>query len=150
MPEIAFYRASESPYGCFSNLYRCTITLDGRVFPTAEHAYQFDKPRKLAVAEWLMQAPSPSLLAGAAHSLCYWDIRPGWSREKVDRMLWVLRAKFTQHEELRTVLLSTGDADLVETPTVADQAALFWGRVNGNGKNTLGRLLGEVREELRK
>lgn len=147
--EITFYRASEKPWGCFSNLYRCDVLFEGRVFPTAEHAYQFGKARKLEVAEWLMTAPSGALLAMAAHGLFYWDVAPGWSASKVDRMLSVLRAKFTQHPELRDRLMSTGDATLVETPTVADQAALFWGRVAGKGKNKLGVLLMEIRDDLR-
>ena len=28
--EIRFYRASEKPYGVFSNLYRCEVTFEGR------------------------------------------------------------------------------------------------------------------------
>ena len=98
--EIRFYRASERPYGCFSNLYRRPIMLDGETFPTAEHAYQAGKPRKPEVREWLLQAPSPSLLAMAAHGLYYWDVAPGWSRSKFDRMRRVLRAKFSQHPDL--------------------------------------------------
>jgi len=147
--EITFYRASKEPWGVFSNLYRCTIRFDGRVFPSSEHAYQFGKARKIEVAEWLMAAPSGALLAMAAHGLFYWDIAPGWSKTKVDRMRAVLRAKFTQHNYLQKTLLSTGDATLVETPTVADQAALFWGRADGKGKNTLGVLLMELRRKLR-
>ncbi len=147
--EITFYRASEKPYGAFSNLYNCPVWFEGIVYPTAEHAYQAGKPRRDAVREWLLAAPSPSLLAMAAHGLCYWDIRPGWSRDKVGRMRDVLRAKFTQYEDLRDLLISTYPHPLVETPTVADQAALFWGRINSKGKNMLGRLLVEVREELR-
>jgi predicted NAD-dependent protein-ADP-ribosyltransferase YbiA (DUF1768 family) len=67
--DIEFYRANEKPYGVFSNLYRRPIEFEGRVFPSSEHAYQFGKARKPAVAEWLMAAPSPSLLAMAAHGL---------------------------------------------------------------------------------
>lgn len=147
--EIRFYRASEKPYGAFSNLYRREVVFEGEVFATSEHAYQAGKPRKKAVRDWLMAAPSPSLLAMAAHGLYYWDVAPGWSTTKFDRMRDILRAKFEQHDDLRELLLSTGDARLVESATVDNEVNRLWGEVNGVGKNMLGVLLMEVREELR-
>ncbi len=149
MDEIRFYRASEKPYGAFSNLFRRDIEFEGERFSTSEHAYQAGKARKPAVRKWLMDAPSPSLLAMAAHGLYYWDVAPGWSKNKFDRMRAVLRAKFTQHEDLRELLLSTGDARLVESATVDNEVNRLWGEVNGSGKNMLGVLLMELRGELR-
>jgi hypothetical protein len=149
MDEIRFYRASEKPYGAFSNLYRREISFEGEVFATSEHAYQAGKARKPQVREWLMNAPTPALLAMAAHGLYYWDIAPGWSKLKFDRMRQVLRAKFTQHEDLRELLLATEDARLVESATVDNTVNRLWGEVNGVGKNTLGIMLMELRSELR-
>ena len=147
--EIRFYRASEKPYGAFSNLYRREIEFEGELFQTSEHAYQAGKARRTEVKKWLMQAPSPSLLAMAAHGLYYWDVAPGWSRTKFDRMRGVLRAKFTQHLDLQNMLLSTGDARLVECATVDNEVNRLWGEVNGVGKNMLGVLLIELRTQLR-
>jgi ribA/ribD-fused uncharacterized protein len=149
MAEICFYRASEKPFGAFSNLYRRDVVFEGEVFATSEHAYQAGKARKPSVRKWLMEAPSPSLLAMAAHGLYYWDVSPGWSTTKFDRMRAVLRAKFTQHPDLRDLLLSTGDARLVETATVDNEVNRLWGEVNGVGRNMLGALLMELRAELR-
>ena len=149
MYEIRFYRASERPYGVFSNLYRRDVAFEGEVFVTSEHAYQAGKARKPAVKKWLMDAPSPTLLAMAAHGLYYWDVAPGWSTTKFDRMRAVLRAKFTQHEDLRALLLSTGDARLVESATTDNDVNRLWGEVNGVGRNILGVLLMELRTELR-
>ena len=146
--EIRFYRASEKPYGAFSNLYRREIEFEGERFATSEHAYQAGKPRKKAVRDWLMSAPSPALLAMAAHGLYYWDVAPSWSTGKFDRMRGVLRAKFEQHPDLRNLLLSTGDARLVESATVDNEVNRLWGEVNGVGKNMLGVLLMELRAEL--
>ena len=148
MNEIAFYRADDKPYGVFSNLYRREIVYEGEQFPTSEHAYQAGKPRKEAVRKWLMEAPSPALLAMAAHGLYWWDIRSDWSKIKFDRMRAVLRAKFTQHADLRAALMSTGDARLVEAATVDNAVNRLWGEVNGKGKNMLGLLLMELRFEL--
>lgn len=147
--EIRFYRGNERPYGAFSNLYRREFEFEGEIYLTAEHAYQAGKARKPEVKKWLMAAPSPALLAMAAHGLYYWDIAPNWSTTKFDRMKRVLRAKFGTHEDLKELLLSTGNSRLVETATVDNPVNLLWGEVNGKGKNMLGLLLMEVREELR-
>lgn len=147
--EIHFYRANEKPHGPFSNLYRRPILFEGREYPTAEHAYQAGKARKESVREWILSAPSPALVAMAAHGLYTWDIVPEWSQIKFDRMRQVLRAKFTQHEDLRKLLLSTGDALLVEAARTDNAVNRVWGQVNGKGQNMLGILLMEVRTELR-
>ncbi|WP_175981912.1 NADAR family protein [Burkholderia sp. BCC1630] len=148
MQDIEFYRANEKPYGVFSNLYKRAIVFEGIEYPTSEHAYQAGKPRKDSVREWLMAAPSPSLLAMAAHGLYVWDVHPDWSKIKFARMKQVLQAKFTQHLDLQEILLSTGDARLVETATVDNAVNRLWGQVNGVGKNMLGVLLMEVRSEI--
>ena len=149
MTEIRFYRASEKPYGALSNLYRRELVFEGEVFPTSEHAYQAGKARKPEVRQWLMAAPTPALLAMAAHGLYYWDIAPGWSTSKFDRMGAVLRAKFGQHPDLAELLISTGDARLVESASVDNKVNRLWGEVKGVGQNMLGIILMEVREELR-
>ena len=61
-------------------------------------------------------------------------------------MYEALRAKFTQHEELKTILLDTADAELVEH-TKGD--AIWADGGDGSGKNLLGKLLVKLREELR-
>jgi len=147
--EIRFYRANEKPYGAFSNLYRCPIQFEDSDYPTAEHAYQAGKPARARVREWILSAPTAAHVAMAAHGLYRWDIVPDWSRIKIERMRRVLRAKFTQHEDLRTLLISTGEARLVEAGRTDNPVNREWGEVNGKGMNRLGNLLMELREELR-
>jgi len=147
--DVPFYRANEKPYGAFSNLFRRPMEFEGRVYPTAEHAYQAGKARKDEVREWILSAPTPSLVAMAAHGLYTWDIAPEWSRIKFDRMRKVLTAKFTQHEDLKKLLLSTGNSRLVEAGRADNAVNRTWGEVNGKGQNMLGVLLMEVREEIR-
>jgi ribA/ribD-fused uncharacterized protein len=147
--EVHFNRASDKLYGPLSNLFRRSVNFEGTIYPTAEHAYQAGKARTAAVRAWLMAAPTPSLLAMAAHGLYYWDVAPDWSRNKFERMRRVLRAKFTQHPDFAELLLSTGHARLVETPTTNSLVNRTWGEVNGVGQNMLGRLLMEIRDELR-
>lgn len=146
--EILFYRSNERPYGVFSNLYRRPMEFEGEVFPTAEHAYQAGKARKPEVRAWLLAAPSPSLLAMAAHGLYAWDVAPGWSAGRRYRMRRVVRAKFEQHPDLAAVLLSTAGSRLVEAAAADTPVNRRWGRVNGVGSNWLGLILEDVRGAL--
>jgi ribA/ribD-fused uncharacterized protein len=61
-------------------------------------------------------------------------------------MLEAVRAKFTQHDGLKAILLGTGDARIVEHTT----NDAYWGDGgDGSGENRLGQILMHVREELR-
>lgn len=143
--EIRFYRSNEKPYGVFSNLYPRPIEFEGRTFPTSEHAYQAGKAQKPAVREWILSAPTPALAAMAAHGLYVWDVVPDWAKIKFDRMRAVLRAKFDQHADLKDLLMSTGNARLVEAGTVNNAVNRLWGEVDGKGENMLGVMLMELR-----
>lgn len=145
---IEFYRSNEKPYGAFSNLYKRPIEFEGQNYPTSEHAYQAGKALKPAVRDWIQAAPTPALAAMAAHGLYTWDVTPDWSKIKFARMRAVLRAKFTQHTDLADLLISTGDAILVEVGTVNNAVNRLWGEVNGKGENLLGVMLMELRTDL--
>jgi hypothetical protein len=147
--EIRFYRANEKPYGAFSNLFRRPVFFEDTIFPTSEHAYQAGKARKPEVRAWLLAAPSPALVAMAAHGLYTWDIVPDWAATKFDRMRHIVAAKFSQHADLADLLLSTGESRLVESATVDNAVNRTWGEVNGRGQNMLGIMLMEVRDALR-
>jgi ribA/ribD-fused uncharacterized protein len=74
-------------------------------------------------------------------------LRRDWERVKIGVMREAVEAKFRQHDELRTLLLDTGDARLVEHTDNDD----FWGDGgDGSGRNELGRILMAVREALRR
>lgn len=144
MKEIRFYRAT-GPFAYMSNLYPSRVVIDGVIFPTAEHAYQWAKPRDALVREWVRQAPFGRFAAVAGHHLPIYDVAPGWKNAKLDRMRAVVRAKFEQNPNLRELLLATGEARIVEGSRDA-----FWGEGwDGGGQNWLGRVLMEVREKLR-
>ena len=85
----------------------------------------------------------------AAHGLYVWDVVPDWAKIKFDRMRAVLRAKFDQHADLRDLLLSTGEARLVEAGTVNNAVNRLWGEVGGKGENMLGVMLMELRDAYR-
>jgi N-glycosidase YbiA len=142
---INFYRAND-PYGEFSNFADYPVTLKGREWPTSEHYFQAQKFAGTKHEERIRtEAKRPSTVAkmGKDRSL---PLRKDWEDVKEEIMLEALRAKFTQHEKLRDLLVSTGDAILVEhTPNDS-----YWGDGgDGSGLNRLGGLLMRLREELR-
>lgn len=56
-----------------------------------------------------------------------------------------LKAKFTQYEVLKELLLETGDKILIEHT----ENDAYWGDAgDGSGKNQLGKLLMRLRKEL--
>lgn len=142
---IKFYKAT-GEFGYLSNLFKRTIEFEGRLFETAEHAYQHGKFSNVKTREWAMKAPYPHLLAILAHGLFAWDITTDWSKIKVRRMHDVVLAKFTQHADLKSKLLETGDKVLIEN----SKTDSFWGvGKKGNGTNMLGKILMNVRGQLR-
>jgi hypothetical protein len=73
-------------------------------------------------------------------------LRSDWEQVKIGVMTGVLLAKFSQNPLLREGLRSTGTKRLEETNYWNDT---FWGVCKGKGDNMLGKLLMEVRDQLR-
>jgi N-glycosidase YbiA len=72
-------------------------------------------------------------------------LRPNWDSVRDDYMSDAILAKFTQHEALRSLLISTGDAILVEHT----EKDIYWGDGgDGRGQNKLGKILMEIRKKL--
>jgi ribA/ribD-fused uncharacterized protein len=149
--EVTFWAPEEVPFGALSNLYPRPIVLDGVGYPTAEHAIKAAEARRPEVREWLAAAPSAELAALAGGLLPAGERVPGWSGRRLDVMRRILAAKFQQHADLGALLLSTGEAAIVELAPDDDPVNRFWSRVAGSGigENWLGRLLVELRATLR-
>jgi ribA/ribD-fused uncharacterized protein len=141
---IRFYAVNDA-YGELSNFAAFPIEVDGKVWPTSEHYFQAQKFRGTSHEEAVRRAPDPSAAARAGRSRER-PLRADWAHVKESVMLTALRAKFTQHPQLRALLLQTDAAELVEH-TENDR---YWGDGgDGRGRNRLGRLLMQVRGELR-
>lgn len=141
---IKFY-STQKAYGEFSNFTSFPFVLDGLKWPTSEHYFQAQKFEDEAYREKIRKTTSPMIAARLGRSRKI-QIRPDWESVKIDVMRKAVQAKFQTHEKLRTLLLSTGDEELVE-----DAAHdTFWGcGADGSGQNWLGRILMELREQLR-
>lgn len=143
MKRILFYRVSE-PYGVFSNFSPQPIELKGKVWPTSEHYFQAQKYAGTEHEEAVRLAKSPMTAARMGRSRER-PLRVDWEIVKDDIMREALRAKFTQHPALRSLLVDTGDAELVEH-TNNDR---YWADGgDGRGRNRLGQLLMELRAQL--
>ena len=141
---INFYSVGDE-YGEFSNFAGYPIRLDGKMWPTSEHYFQAQKFADAGEREAIRKAKSPMIAARMGRDRKK-KLRRDWESVKVSVMTEAVRAKFTQHEDLRAMLLATGDAKIVEH-TVNDS---YWGDGgDGSGRNMLGQVLMRVREELR-
>jgi len=140
---IYFYNKSE-PYFEFSNFSRHAIYLKGVIWPTSEHYFQAQKFAGTPIEERVRRASTPSLAADMGRDRSN-PLRPDWEIVKDSVMLEAVRAKFTQHPDLKEILLATGDADLIEH-TSNDN---YWADGgDGSGLNHLGKILMKIRAEL--
>lgn len=135
--------------GFLSNFFFSRVTVHGVEGPTAEHVFQalktFDEDERRRVLE--CQTPGEAKRMGRRVTL-----NPDWDNVKIDVMRSVVRAKFTQNVELGHRLIRTKDIPLIEGNNWGDT---HWGMVWDDnavrwvGHNHLGRILMEVRSELR-
>ena len=141
--QILFYRVGDE-YGEFSNFAPYPIRVDGKRWPTTEHYFQAQKFLAAEHQLAIRKAKGPMRAAKMGRDRKR-PLRRDWERVKDDVMYRALRAKFTQHEELRALLLGTGEAKLIEH-TRNDR---YWADGgDDSGKNMLGVLLMRLRREL--
>ena len=135
-----------------SNFYPCKIS-DGIEYPSVEHYYvamKVDDDQLINgkyytpsdFREMISKVESPAIVKKIGKLV---KVRKDWGSKKIHIMNWAVREKF-KNKELSEMLLSTGDVELIEGNTWGDT---FWGVCNNKGKNHLGKILMEVRRELR-
>ena len=133
-------------HAILSNFHAAHVTLEGRLCPDVETAYQAAKCEDPAWRARVLAAGTPGKAKRIARTA---PIRTDWPEVRVEIMRSLLRQKFAW-PHLSSALLATGDRELIELNHWGDR---FWGVVRGEqgleGANTLGRLLMQVREELR-
>ena len=144
---ILFYDKG-APYYQFTNFYPAVIILDGLAWPTTEHYFQAQKFIGTPFIEIVRSLPSPrdAFEFSRRPFVAQWR-RSDWEQVKINIMRKALLAKFSQYYDLRKQLLQTGMRTLIEDSPYDS----FWGiGRNGQGENHLGKLLMEVRDEIRK
>jgi ribA/ribD-fused uncharacterized protein len=130
-------------FAFLSNFYDSVIFFDGKKFQTVEHAYQAYKTLNLEEFECIRNAKTPGEAKKLGRKA---TIRNDWDEVKVSFMKKFLIKKF-ENPFFSALLLATDDAQLIEENYWNDT---FWGVCRGKGKNMLGILLMEIREDLKK
>lgn len=148
--------AFQGQHSIFSNFYPTQVQHNGRVFPSSEHAYQFERvtylgDHKLATQVFHAHTPQNAKRIGG-------QIGPSrkWDMVKVEKMKEITMAKYSQNPRLRTELLKTAPAPLIEATidnywgcglsfNARDLAAGHW-----NGKNQMGIILVDCRNEIQR
>lgn len=132
----------KNEYEFMSNFVPARVVLDGVIYPTVEHAYQAAKSLDPVQRDIIKKAKT----AGQSKRLgALLVLRPDWEEIKESIMRDLLFQKFSQPRFMDR-LLATDDAYLEETNWWKDR---YWGVCEGRGKNRLGFILMEIREDLR-
>ncbi|EOE5650614.1 NADAR family protein [Cronobacter sakazakii] len=143
--KIYFYRVNE-PYGVFSNFHSTGFSVSEIWWPTVEHYFQAQKFHDEILREKIRSLTSPMEAAKVGRSRNY-PLREDWELIKDDVMRFAVLKKFSQNDEAKNILLSTGGAELIEH-TKNDR---YWADGgDGTGKNMLGKILMETRSVLHK
>ncbi len=141
---IYFYHAVDA-YGCFSNFSLHGVELKGVWWLTTEHYFQAQKFAGTHHEEEVRLIKTPKQAAEAGRDLKR-PLRTDWEQVKDDVMREAVRQKFRTHKEIQRILLETGEEELIENAP----GDYYWGiGADGSGKNMLGQILIEVRNELR-
>jgi len=142
---VYFYTTHEEPYGCFSNFSRHGIEIDGAWWPTTEHYFQAQKFAGTSYVAQVQKALTPKQATEMGRNRKL-PLRPDWEQIKDKVMFEAVLRKFETHKELRVILLSTDEEEIVENAP----GDYYWGcGADGSGQNTLGKILMEVRNVLR-
>ncbi|MGN1119678.1 MAG: NADAR family protein [Oscillospiraceae bacterium] len=161
--EIIGFHLPEEPHGCFSNWYPAEFELAGICYANSEQYMMYQKVqlgRRFDLADMIMKTRSPAKAkeyAGKDYFTEFGSIKPVWDRICRNVVKRGVRAKFAQNPAMLEELLGTGNAQLAECSrsdkiwgigiNLHDEA---WKDVrNWRGKNYLGLILMELREEFR-
>jgi hypothetical protein len=131
-------------YSEFSNFYAAPFVIDGQTWQTVEHYFQAVKFPGDPLQEQIRTAKTPQQAKklGRTRSPAF---RADWETVKESVMEIALKAKFTQNQPLADLLKSTGNTELREKAFWDS----YWGTGrNGRGRNRMGHLLQDLRDNL--
>lgn len=143
---------------CFSQWYLRAFEVGDARYPTAEHFMMAQKARCFDDAEALqkiLSCASPADAKALGRSVRNYDDGV-WASRRFEAVIAGNLAKFSQHAELKAVLLATGDAVIVEAAPRDCVWGIGLGAANPRsrdprqwrGHNLLGFALMQVRERL--
>lgn len=120
------------------------IQFEGLTYPSVEHAYQAAKWPENKREEFTKCSSGQAKRLGKKAP--NFD-KAEWEKNKVKLMTHLVFQKFAYNQDLKEMLLATGDAKLEEWNSWGDE---FWGcNEDGEGENKLGQILMGVRDIIR-
>lgn len=132
-------------YRWLSNHWICgdSIPYEGMYYPTVENAYMAAK--LVSWERYRFTSCTPQVAKKIWRNFKLLDASAAaWDARKLDIMKLLVMRKFTLNDDLRDMLVNTGDKHLEETNTWKDT---FYGvDVNLGGENHLGKILMQIRE----
>jgi ribA/ribD-fused uncharacterized protein len=140
---IKFYD-DDTPYYEFTNFYEgAPFKVKGVEFKTPEHYYQWQKFNDPIARSRIVNAPTARIASDIAEQNKHLVIL---NFVKDTAMLNALREKFSRYRDLGKLLVSTSDRQLILHNMYDD----YWSDGgDGSGSNKFGRLLMQIRNELR-
>ena len=148
---VIVFKKTNEKFGGLSNMSTAyPLTLNGREIRTSEALYQACRfPNHPDVQEMIFEQKSPmtAKMKSKPHRK---NTRDDWISVRVNIMRWCLRVKLACNWlDFGELLLSTENKSIVEESSKDS----FWGAKSQDnqleGQNVLGRLLMELREELK-
>lgn len=141
---IYFY-SSLDKFGEFSNFADFGFEYENLYYSTVEHFYHAQKFIDKDYSELIRRAKTPKAAADLGKSRDK-KIKADWDEIKNDIMIVGVQKKFDTHENLKELLLSTGDNLIIENSPYDN----YWGiGSTGDGLNQLGTTLMRVRQKLK-
>lgn len=134
----------QGEYRWLSNFATCYVELDGIEYFSVEHAYMSAKSDDPQWKEYCRTEHQAGNVKRASRNI---QLVSDWETKKVIVMRQLLEKKFHAYPFSRQ-LLSTGTEEIQEGNTWNDK---FWGVClkTGKGENNLGKMIMEIRKELR-
>lgn len=141
---------------CLSNFYPCEFEFNDKMFNFSEQCFMYQKAllfNDFGVAEQILDETDVRKIKALGRKVKNFN-NELWDKHKEDFMFNACYAKFSQNNELKDFLLSTGNREIVEASPVDN----IWGigfssdkameNVDKWGQNLLGKVLMKVREDL--
>lgn len=127
-------------FAFLSNYYPCSVEYEGLVYDSSEAAFQAQKViDQNEKKKFCNITPNESKRLGRRVHL-----RKDWESVKDQIMYEIVKAKFSQNEDFKALLLQVKEP-IVEDNTWNDT---YWGVCNGIGKNKLGKILEKIKAEF--
>ena len=124
-----------------SNYHLCSIWYEGKEYPSTENAYQAAKFPDMMRTQFQNISPKDAKSLGNVLKMNSEQIVK-WDAKKIDVMSRISMYKYSEHPELRSLLLNTEEKYLEETNYWQD---VYWGVYKSKGYNHLGNTLMDIR-----